>query len=292
MNILAPKHSHHDYTLLDSGNGHRLEQFGTRRIIRSDATCIWQPNDKSLWARVDLTCTKNPQGGGYRWREQDKISSSDAWTYTYNHPALRPLTFALRSNEHSKNVGIFPEQAAHWDWLGTQLSEATTTPNILNLFAYTGGATLVAAAAGAQVCHVDAAKSMVTWAKQNAEANGLAEAPIRWIAEDCLAFMNREIKRGKKYDGIIMDPPAFGRDPQGNVFNFETAIDPLLEAAEKLLTPNGFLLLNAYSIPFYAMHIANVVRNRFPLKSIISGELHLRNKEGYDLPCNVFVKAS
>ena len=291
MTILTSKQTDHDYELLDSGNGQRLEQFGARRVIRPDATCIWQPHNVNQWANVDLVCSKNPQGGGYRWREHKKNTNAK-WVYTYKNPALQPLSFSLRTNEQSKNIGIFAEQAAHWDWLATRLKSRTTSANILNLFAYTGGATLVAAAAGAKVCHVDAAKTTVTWARENALENNMAQAPIRWLTEDCLTFMIREIKRNVKYDGIIMDPPAFGRDPQGNTFNFQTSINALLAAAEQLLMPDGFLLLNVYSVPFYATHIAHVVRNHFPTKTITSGELHLSNKDGYNLPCNIFIRVS
>lgn len=288
MMIRTPQATHHTYTLLDSGNGQRLEQFGNRRIIRPDSTCLWKPATPAAWNNAQIVCTKAAQGGKFRWVEHQ--SSPLAWTYTYHHPTLQPLSFALRASESSKNIGIFPEQATHWDWLAEKIPTFSSSPSILNLFAYTGGASLVAAAAGAKVCHVDASKTTVSWARQNAENNGLKEAPIRWIVEDCLVFMEREIKRGKKYEGIIMDPPAFGRDPRGNPFNFDTAIDLLLKAAQQLLTAEGFLLLNVYSVPFYATHISNLVQDYFPSKTIETGELHLVASNKRSLPCNIFVK--
>lgn len=290
MTILSPQPVTHTYKLIDSGNANRLEQFGNQLIVRPDTTCIWQPQNKKIWSHADLVCTKN-QGGNYNWQKQNTKSIQN-WTYTYTHPKLRPVVFSLRTNEQSKNIGIFPEQAAHWDWLGTHLQNQSTQQNILNLFAYTGGATIVAASAGAAVCHVDASKTTVTWASQNAQLNGLQEAPIRWVVEDCLVFMEREIKRGKKYDGIIMDPPAFGRDPKGHTFTFDHAIIPLLKTAQQLLSAQGFLLLNVYSVPLYSTHLANVVQDFFPQKSIESGELHLKKEgnEKYPVPCNIFVK--
>ncbi|MBM3886607.1 methyltransferase [Candidatus Dependentiae bacterium] len=286
MTIVVPQQSHHTYALLDSGNGQRLEQFDSQTIIRPDVTCIWQPQHKNLWQNADLICSKNQQGSRYVWKKQ-KTGATDQWNYSYHHPALQPLTFLLRTSEQSKNVGIFPEQAAHWDWL----VERAARNNILNLFAYTGGATLAIATAGAKVCHVDASKTTVAWARQNAERNGLENAPIRWIIEDCLTFMQREIKRGKQYGGIIMDPPAFGRDPNGNVFNFESSIHQLLAAAKQLLMPDGFLLLNVYSVSLYATHVANVVRDYFPERNIEYGELHVQGG-GNNVPCNVFVRVS
>lgn len=287
MSILTLTSQHQTYQLLDSGNGHRLEQFGNRRVMRPDGTCLWAPRNIAPWNAADLRCVKAEQGSGYRWQEQH--AGAQPWTYSYSNASIQPLNFLLRTSEHSKNVGIFPEQAVHWDWLVKKIM-AAQKPNILNLFAYTGGATLVAAAAGAQVCHVDAAKSTVAWARQNAQDNGLATAPIRWIVDDCLTFIEREIKRGKKYDGIIMDPPAFGRDPQGKPFTFEDALHPLMAGIQKLLTPEGFLLLNVYSVPFYATHIGNVVEDYFPDKTVETGELHLMAKDGRRVPCNLFVR--
>lgn len=304
MVILQSLENSHNYKLLDSGNGQRLEQFGALRVIRPDVTCIWQPRDKSMWAHVDLICSKNAIGGGYHWGigrsdtpfeyAQDMLRRAQSpWLYTYYNTALAPLHFILRTSPESKNIGIFPEQAVHWDWMVEKIKTAVVEgrqPNILNLFAYTGGATVIAAAAGAQVCHVDAAKTTVTWARQNAEANGLQDAPIRWMVEDCLTFMEREIKRGKKYDGIIMDPPAFGRDPRGKTFSFESAVHQLLAVARDLLKSDGFLTLNVYSVPLYATHLANVVYEYFPGKQVIAGELHLKDVVGGMVPCNIFVR--
>lgn len=304
MVIFHPYDNSHNYKLLDSGNGQRFEEFGSLRIVRPDVTCLWQPKDKNAWLNADIVCTKNPVGGGFHWGINKAAHSfeyvqgmqrggASQWLYTYFNTSLAPINFALRTSPESKNIGIFPEQAVHWDWMVEKIkasTECSCQPNILNLFAYTGGATIVAAAAGAQVCHVDAAKTTVTWARQNAEENGLQEAPIRWIVEDCLTFMEREIKRGKKYDGIIMDPPAFGRDPRGKTFSFETSVHLLLAAARDLLKSNGFLTLNVYSVPFYATHLSNLVNDYFPGKQIVAGELHIKDAAGRILPCNIFVR--
>lgn len=286
MIILQPNNVHHNYELIDSGNGERLEQFGSRLIVRTDSTCLWRPQDPKHWNAATVRCSREEQG---RFSWKDTTKSSTPWSYSYHNPALTKLSFSLRTSDNSKNIGIFPEQAAHWDWLVESIKPQAS---VLNLFAYTGGATIVAAARGASVCHVDASKSAITWARSNAEANQLASAPIRWIVEDCLTFMQREIKRGVTYDGIIMDPPAFGRDPRGNRLTIEQTIHPLLAAAKALLTKDGFLLMNIYSIPLYATHIGNVVREYFPDKKITVGELHLAAKAGNAVPCNIFARVA
>lgn len=304
MVIFQPYDNSHNYKLLDSGNGQRFEQFGSLRIIRPDVTCLWQPKNKDAWVNADIVCAKNSVGGGFHWginKGSNQIEyiqdmqrgGTSSWLYKYFHPSLAPINFGLRTSPESKNIGIFPEQVVHWDWMVEKIKTFIGQgyqPNVLNLFAYTGGATVVAAAAGAQVCHVDAAKTTVTWARQNAEENGLQESPIRWIVEDSLTFMEREIKRGKKYDGIIMDPPAFGRDPRGKTFSFESSVHLLLAAARDLLKSDGFLTLNVYSVPFYATHLFNVVNDYFPGKQLVSGELHIKDAGGRSLPCNIFVR--
>lgn len=288
MIIIHPLDTTHSYKLLDSGNQQRLEVFGDHTIIRPDPTCVWKPKDISLWNKATTICSKNKYGGGFAWSElvEDKKTS---WIYSYKNQKIQSLSFHLRTSPQSKNIGIFPEQAAHWDWIIKQIKNTTNQASILNLYAYTGGASLVAAAAGAHVCHVDASKTTITWAKQNAQTNGLDNKPIRWIVEDCLVFMKREIQRKKQYTGIIMDPPAFGRDPQGKPTHFEESIQNLLTAAQKLLTTDGFLLLNVYSVPLYATHIAQIVQDFFPSKKIEFGELHLNNGQ-QAVPCNLFVR--
>lgn len=288
MIILYPQPEKHSYRLIDSGDGMRLETFNNITLSRPDITCIWPRNDNKLWEKTDLICSKNIKGNGFTWQEKRK--NSDSWFYSYHNKTLQKyLKFLLRTSPASKNIGIFPEQAAHWDWLSTQVKK---DDQVLNLFAYTGGATLVAAAAGASVCHVDASKSSIQWAKENAQYNSLESAPIRWIVDDCITFMQREVKRGKKYNGIIMDPPAFGRDPQGKAFEFSQSIHDLLKLASQLLTKNGFLLLNAYSIPLYATHLFNIVQWYMKDKNYEIGELHLQSNAGLSIPCNIFVRAS
>ncbi len=290
MIILSPNIKTHSYQLIDSGDGARLEKWGNHTIIRPDASCIWHRKNTKAWGNADRICSKNDKGPGYTWFAKSDTNETLAYTYA-NDTLPNTLTFGLRTSEHSKNVGIFPEQAAHWDWLVTKIQNSQNPVKILNLFAYTGGATLVAAAAGAQVCHVDAARTTVQWARNNATNNNLTEAPIRWIVDDCLTFMKRELKRGVHYDGIIMDPPAFGRDPQGKTSQFEDSIDELLTLAADLLTPKSFLLLNAYGVPLYAAGLAQAVGDFLPQHVLTYGELHLKDGNGHAVPCNIFVKA-
>ena len=274
--------STHNYQLLDSGHGRKLEQIGTNRIIRPDTNCIWKPRlPKSEWAQANAAY----EGG---W--QIKTSFNDNWNfeYTYNNVAT---TCALKA-AGSRNIGIFPEQMYNWQWMIDVIKKSKQELSVLNLFGYTGAATLCAAAAGAQVCHVDASKPSVSQARTNAQASNLASAPIRWIVDDCATFVKRELKRGKRYDGLIIDPPAFGRSHKGKVFEFEKDVLELLQLCKKLLKPEpSFVIFNGYSMGFSATVLANVLTDFYPNVQLEVGELELAHAtDKRMLLCSLFAR--
>lgn len=232
-----------DYELLDAADGERLERWGKYILIRPDPQVIWHGNGHSAseWKRADGVYRRSRSGGG-EW-VVNKLPQE--WNINYGKLRfiLKPMGF--------KHTGLFPEQAANWDWFSGLIKNAVADGrkiNVLNLFAYTGGATVAAAEAGASVCHVDAAKGMVAQAKQNAALSGLADAPIRYIVDDCLKFVEREIRRGNKYDGIIMDPPSYGRGPTGEIWKIEDSADGLVRLSASLLSDKPlFFLINSYT---------------------------------------------
>ncbi len=228
-----------DYELLDATDGERLERWGKYVLIRPDPQVIWHGGrDEKLWSRADAGYKRSHSGGG-AWSEN---SLPEKWKIGYEG-----LTFRIRPTGF-KHTGLFPEQATNWDWMGETIRRAGRPIKVLNLFAYTGGATVATAAAGASVCHVDAARGMVEAAKENAAISGLAEAPIRYIVDDCRKFVEREIRRGNRYDAVIMDPPSYGRGPGGEVWKIEENIDSLLSLIAGVFTPNPlFFLLNSYT---------------------------------------------
>ena len=277
------------YQLLDSGNGYKLEKFGNNILARPDTNCVWarQKPAGECWDKASAIFRSN-------W--EFKNNFKEPWTISYNKLkdegiCSKQIKMHLRASI-SKNIGIFPEQSSHWLWFSKLIAEAKQQPNVLNLFAYTGGATLCAAAAGAKVCHVDASKSVVNWANQNQELSGLKDAPIRWIVDDCTKFVSRELKRGVKYDGIILDPPAFGRDQKGNVFEFEKQVCQLLELCKQVLSPKPlFFIFNGYSMGYSATVLKNLLHDFFKNKSIEFGELQLEETEtGRNLPCSLFAR--
>ncbi len=229
-----------DYRLIDTKSGERLERWGNITLIRPDPQVIWQTKPLTdLWNQADGHYHRSKSGGG-QWEYRKKPPES--WQIRY-----RELTFIVRPTGF-KHTGLFPEQAVNWDWMQEKIQSAGRPIRVLNLFAYTGGATLACAAAGAEVCHVDAAKGMVQWARENAAASGLTEKPIRWIVDDCEKFIRREARRGKTYDAIIMDPPSYGRGPGGEIWKLENSIYPLVEACLDILSPEPlFFLLNSYT---------------------------------------------
>ena len=229
-----------DYRLIDTKSGERLERWGNITLIRPDPQVIWQtPPLTDLWKSADGHYHRFKSGGG-QWEYRKRPPES--WQIRY-----RDLRFIVRPTGF-KHTGLFPEQAVNWDWMQETIRNAGRPVRVLNLFAYTGGATLACAAAGAEVCHVDAAKGMVQWARENAAVSGLTEKPIRWIVDDCEKFIRREARRGKTYDAIIMDPPSYGRGPGGEIWKLENSIYPLVEACLDVLSENPlFFLLNSYT---------------------------------------------
>lgn len=231
-----------DYTILDTSKGEKLERWGDYLLIRPDPQIIWDtPKILKEWKKPNAHYHRSSKGGG-KW---EFFHLPEQWSIHY-----KDLTFHLKPF-HFKHTGLFPEQATNWDWFSEKIRQANRPIKVLNLFAYTGGATLAAAKAGAFVTHVDAAKGMVTWAKENAVSSGLEQAPIRWIVDDCLKFVEREIRREHFYDAIIMDPPSYGRGPKGEIWKVEEAIHPLVERCSRLLSEHPlFFLINSYTTGF------------------------------------------
>lgn len=228
-----------DYEVLDTSSGEKLERWGNYILVRPDPQVIWDtPHSHKGWKQKNAHYHRSKKGGG----EWEFIDLPDEWAVHY-----RNLTFHLKPFSF-KHTGLFPEQAVNWDWFFGLIQNAGRPVRVLNLFAYTGGATLSAAAAGAQVTHVDASKGMVGWAKENAAASSLADAPIRFLVDDCVKFVEREIRRGSKYDAIIMDPPSYGRGPKGEIWKMEDNIWHFLELTVRILSDEPlFFLLNSYT---------------------------------------------
>ncbi len=233
-----------DYEILDTSKGEKLERWGSYQLVRPDPQVIWDtPRKDPGWKRPNGHYHRSKKGGG----EWEFFNLPEQWTIHYPLCGTDNLTFNLKPFSF-KHTGLFPEQAANWDWFGSLIRKAGRPVKVLNLFAYTGGATLAAAASGASVTHVDASKGMVSWARENARSSGLAEAPIRWLVDDCMKFVEREIRRGNHYDGIIMDPPSYGRGPKGEIWKIEDAIHPLIHLCAQLLSPEPlFFLVNSYT---------------------------------------------
>ena len=236
-----------DYEVLDTSDGEKLELWGGYKLLRPDPQVIWSvPKDKA-WKKLNAHYHRSNKGGG----EWEFFDLPKEWTIQYPLEAGK-LTFHLKPFSFKHN-GLFPEQAANWDWFSKLIVDAKKKdPNrqikVLNLFAYTGGATVAAAMAGANVTHVDASKGMVTWAKENAVSSGLGDAPIRWLVDDCKKFVEREIRRGNHYDAIIMDPPSYGRGPKGEIWKIEEAVFPLITLCSQILIDHPlFFLVNSYT---------------------------------------------
>ena len=211
-----------DYEVIDTSNGEKLERWGNYLLVRPDPQVIWNtPRTERGWKTCNGHYHRSSRGGG----EWEFFDLPEQWSIGYERLGL---TFNLKPFSF-KHTGLFPEQAVNWDWFSEKIKAAGRPVKVLNLFAYTGGATLACASAGAAVTHVDASRGMVTWAKENAKSSGLSDAPIRWIVDDCVQFVEREIRRGNHYNGIIMDPPSYGRGPKGEIWKIEDAIFPLVE---------------------------------------------------------------
>ncbi len=229
-----------DYKLLDATDGYRLESWGGVILVRPDPQIVWKFEKKSpMWEKAHAVYHRSSKGGG-EWEYRKKFPAE--WNIKYDN-----MTFKVTPTGF-KHTGIFPEQATNWDEYAKMIAKENRELNILNLFGYTGGATLACAAAGAKVCHVDASKGVVVWGKENAQLSGLSDKPIRWIVDDCIKFVQREIRRGNKYDGIIMDPPSYGRGPNGEVWKLEDNIFQLLELCSQILSDDPlFVAVNSYT---------------------------------------------
>ena len=231
-----------DYEVIDTSGGEKLERWGDYILVRPDPQVIWDtPRTDRRWKQKNGHYHRSSKGGG----EWEFFQLPEEWCIRY-----RELTFRLKPFSF-KHTGLFPEQAANWDWFSSIIKErkkAGQPVKVLNLFAYTGGATPAAAKAGAAVTHVDASKGMVSWAKENAAASGLSDAPIRWLVDDCVKFVEREIRRGNTYDAIIMDPPSYGRGPKGEIWKIEESIFPFLRLTAQILSKDAcFFLINSYT---------------------------------------------
>ena len=275
-----------DYKILDTSSGEKLELWGKYSLVRPDPQVIWKSDKKNpLWNKADASYKRSKSGGG-AWND-NKLPES--WTVNY-----KDLTFLIKPMGF-KHTGLFPEQATNWDWMRELIENAERPISVLNLFAYTGGATVACAKAGASVCHVDASRGMVNQAKENARLSGLENAPIRYIVDDCKKFIEREIRRGKKYDAIIMDPPSYGRGPTGEVWKIEENIDSFVELCRGVLSDTPlFFLLNSYTTGLSAStmkYITNIrLLSRFSGKSY-ADELGLPVKDsGLELPCGSSVR--
>lgn len=271
-----------DYELIDCSCGERLERWGNITLIRPDPQVIWKTEKKNpLWRKADAIYHRSQSGGG-QWEIRNKIP--DFWTIGY-----RDLTFNIKTMGF-KHTGLFPEQAVNWDYTAEVIKNANREVKVLNLFAYTGGATVSALKAGASVCHVDASKGMTLWAKENAASSGVADKSVRWIVDDCIKFVQREIRRGNKYDIIIMDPPSYGRGPGGEVWKLENEVYGFVELCSQVLSDDPLMMLiNSYTTglsPSVMEYILGaVVKKRFGGK-VTGSEIGLRTTEnGLILPC-------
>ena len=270
-----------DYEVIDASCGEKLERWGKYILLRPDPQVIWK-TEKTVpeWNRLNGHYHRSSKGGG----EWEFFNLPQEWTISY-----RELNFRLKPFSF-KHTGLFPEQAVNWDWCGERIRQTNRPVKVLNLFAYTGGATLAAASAGASVTHVDASKGMVTWAKENAAASHLENAPIRWLVDDCVKFVEREIRRGNKYDGIIMDPPSYGRGPKGEIWKIEESIYPFVELASQLLSDDAlFFLINSYTTglqPAVLSYLLSTVIQKNRGGEVQSSEIGLPvSSNGLVLPC-------
>ena len=273
-----------DYEILDMANGEKLERWGNIYLIRPDPQIIWK--DKSYpnkWGQANARYNRSNTGGG-AWEYKKRLPES--WQIKYKN-----LTFNIKPMGF-KHTGLFPEQAVNWDWMIKKIKDSKREINVLNLFAYTGGATVACLSAGAKVCHVDSSKGMTTWAKENVESSGLRDRPVRFIIDDVVKFVQREIRRERKYDAIIMDPPSYGRGKNGEVWQFENNIADLVELCTKVLSDNPlFFLINSYTTGISAKVLENILYlNMKNVKGTISsGEIGLPMKDSkLVLPCGIY----
>mgnify|MGYP000171617687 FL=1 len=274
-----------DYKILDMADGQKLERWGEIILARPDPQIIWKEKTyPEKWKNINATYHRSKTGGG-TWEYNKKMPQQ--WQIKY-----KDLTFNIKPMGF-KHTGLFPEQAVNWDWMMDKIKNAKREIKVLNLFAYTGGATVACASAGASVCHVDSSKGMVTWAKENIASSGLAERPVRYIIDDVVKFVNREIRRGNKYDAIIMDPPSYGRGANGEVWQFENNIYDLVELCTNVLSDNPlFFLINSYTTGISSKVLENILNltvNKEHNGKVSSGEIGLPMENSkLVLPCGIY----
>lgn len=269
------------FEVLDASAGEKLERWGQVTLVRPDPQVIWNTPRDSAWEKANARYNRSSEGGG-SWNVRSLPQSE--WEIPYQE-----LRFRIRPTGF-KHTGLFPEQAVNWDLMSGLIRAAGRQLNILNLFAYTGGATLACAAAGARVCHVDASKGMVQWARENAALSGLSERPVRWIVDDCKKFVEREIRRGVRYDGVVMDPPSYGRGPGGEVWKLEDSVYELVRTCAQVLSEDArFFLLNSYTTglsPSVMQYILSVTVGAMHDGTVTADEIGLPvKKSGLVLPC-------
>jgi 23S rRNA (cytosine1962-C5)-methyltransferase len=293
LNLIHPS-SWNDYELLDSGNFEKLERFGKVILIRPEPQAIWQPilsvEDWKQQAHAHFT---REQKDNFRFGDEVKGGwkklkpTDDSWQVVYDYGSLKlTLRLALTSFGH---VGVFPEQGSNWNFIYDTVAAWNKPSRVLNLFAYTGAASVVARAAGAEVIHVDASRPGLNWANQNMQLNNLKD--IRWVYEDALKFVKREVKRGNKYNGIIMDPPPYGRGPEGEKWTLQEQLDELVYLASQLLEPTpSFFILSMYAVGLSSLVGLNVVKTYFADVNPEFGEFYLKSKTGKDLPMGTFLR--
>ncbi|HOM02017.1 MAG TPA: class I SAM-dependent methyltransferase [Acetivibrio sp.] len=274
-----------DYELIDTGNGEKLERWGKYILRRPDPQIIWPIKDeKGLWKKADAHYHRSQSGGG-RWEFKKKLP--ERWKISY-----QDLSFYIEPTGF-KHTGLFPEQAVNWKWMIDKIRSASRKINVLNLFAYTGGATVACAYANASVCHVDAAKGMVQWAKENLALSGLADRSVRFITDDVIKFVQREKRRGRQYDAIIMDPPSYGRGPRGEIWKIEDALYGFVEECLDVLSPKPlFFLINSYTTGFSPTVICNILKMTVGKRfggTVSCGEVGIpASSSGIVLPCGIY----
>ena len=273
-----------EYEILDMADGEKLEIWKNVTLIRPDPQIIWK--EKSFpekWKKADARYNRSNQGGG-GWKAFKKIPQS--WQVHYKN-----LTFNIKPMGF-KHTGLFPEQAVNWDWMIGKIKKEKRQIKVLNLFAYTGGATVACLSAGASVCHVDSSKGMTEWAKENVKSSGLADRPVRFLIDDVVKFVQREIRRGNKYDAIIMDPPSYGRGKNGEVWQFESSLENLVELCSQILSDNPlFFLINSYTTGISSKVLENILRLKLKIKDgkFTAGEIGLPMKNSeLVLPCGIY----
>jgi 23S rRNA (cytosine1962-C5)-methyltransferase len=271
-----------DYELIDSGDGLKLERFGKYVFLRPEAQAVWSPVSSSGdWSKADAVFQTTAEENGGHWNFKKQIP--DHWVMQYKN-----IKFKVQPGA-SRHLGVFPEQAAHWDWMADVISQAHQPVKVLNLFGYTGLASLAAARSGAQVTHVDASRKAILWAKENQSLSELSDSPIRWIVDDALKFVEREIRRGNLYDGIILDPPKFGRGPKGEVWEFFRLLPQMLTACKNVLLPKPlFLIVTAYAVKSSALTLHGAINDMTSSRGgdLEIGELATAEKSGGRLISN------